>query len=164
MRTVLLVAFITVSSCLWAQETYYYTVDPRKDTVLVYDENRNVVILYSKNEFIFKDMPVRLSRDKKAIVFSGLSGELGRVASKRYRKIILADGSEYRISSGKRNFSYKKNGIRCAGGKYSFTANGGAVVELYANDSSFLPFLFQTSIAHIKGTQLAEQLFWINLM
>jgi hypothetical protein len=93
-----------------AQEKYHFTLNSKQDTVIVYDVHNNVVLLYGKDVFVYRQSPIKIAKDGKKIVFSSLDGELGRVSSKKYRKVHLTDGNMYVLESGKKKLSYKKEG------------------------------------------------------
>jgi hypothetical protein len=166
----MLLLFVLANSALAdAQENYHFTVKSRQDTVVVYDAHDNAVLMYGKDVFIYRQTPVKVTRNKKEIIFSSQDKELGRISSKKCRKIYLANGDMYVLSSGKRKLSYKKNGEICASSAYSYrTAFPSHIsdvnVEMSVDtDLNFVPFLFHSVLAHIKGTKEAEQLYWISL-
>ncbi|MDR0743832.1 MAG: hypothetical protein LBF05_05705, partial [Tannerella sp.] len=92
---ILLLFVLTAGRLVDAQEKYHFTIYPKQDTVVVYDANENVVLLYGKDVFVYRQIPIKVTKEKKRIVFSSSGGELGRVSSKRYGKIYLADGRVY---------------------------------------------------------------------
>ena len=167
----LLLLFILANSALAdGQEKLRFTVKSKQDTVVVYDAHDHAVLTYGKDVFIYRQSPIKVSRDKKEIVFSSQDRELGRISSKKCRKIHLADGSMYVLSSGKKKLSYKKEGQVCASAEYSFgSANPYYVGEVVTvemsvdTDLNFVPFLFQSVLAHIQGTKEAERLAWLSL-
>jgi hypothetical protein len=147
-----------------AQEKYHFTISSTQDTIAVYDAHDNVVLLYGKDVFTYRQIPVKVTRNKKEIIFSFPDGELGRVSSNKYRKIYLEDGSMYVLTSGKKKLSYKKDGRVCASSEYSFSSSypysaGKVDVEMSVDtDLNFIPFLFQSILAHIQGTREAEEI------
>jgi hypothetical protein len=170
-KLVLLLLFVlTAGRLVDAQEKYHFTIYPKQDTVVVYDAHENVVLLYGKDVFVYRQTPIKVTKEKKRIVFSSSDRELGRVSSKRYGKIHLADGSVYTLASGKKKLSYKKDGHVYASSEYSFSSSypysaGKVDVEMSVDtDLTFLPFLFQSVLAHIRGTKEAEQISWITSM
>lgn len=155
-----------------ALETYRFTFNPgrlKKDTITVYDERDSVVLMYGKDIFVYRQNPITVSKDKRKRIFSSQDGELGRVSSKKYKKISLADGSTYDLVSGIRKLSYKKDGRVCASSEYycgggSFPMWDKVYVEMSIDtDLNFTPFLFQGVLAHINGIRDAEQLIWLSL-
>jgi hypothetical protein len=165
-----LLLFIFINSIsVNAQEKYHFTLNPKQDTVIVYDTHDNVVLLYGKDVFVYRQSPIKIAKDGKEIVFLSSDGELGRVSSKKYKKVHLADGSMYVLASGKKKLSYKKDGSECASSEYSFSINypyssGKVDVEMNVDtDLNFTPFLFQSVLAHIKGTSKAEKTLWITM-
>jgi hypothetical protein len=171
-RVSLLLLFVLANMWAGAQEQYHFTVDygSKQDTIAVYDAHDNVVLLFGKDVFVYRQAPVTVAKDKRSLVFSSAGKELGKVSSKKYKKIYLADSSMYVLESGKKKLSYKKDGRVCASAGYSYSCypyfSGNKVdVEMSIDDTdlSFTPFLFQSTLAHIQGTRTAEQLFWITL-
>jgi hypothetical protein len=164
---ILLLIVLTTGTLMNAQKKYHFTINPKQDTVVVYDAHDNAVLLYGKNIFVYWQTPIKVTKDKKEIVFSSPDGELGRVSSKRYKKIHMADGSVYTLASGKKKLSYKKEGRVCASSEYSFSisypySSGKVDVEMSVNTNlTFIPFLFQGVLAQIRGTREVEQMFWI---
>jgi hypothetical protein len=167
---ILLLFVLTLGRLMDAQEKLHFTIYPQQDTIVVYDAHENVVLLYGKDVFVYRQTPVKVTKAKKEIIFSSSDGELGRVSSKRYRKIHLADGSVYTLASGKKKLSYKKEGHVCVSSEYSFGSaypySAGKVdVEMSVDaDLNLIPFLFQSVLAHIRGTEEAERMFWIMSM
>jgi hypothetical protein len=150
-----------------AQEKYHFTINSKQDTVVVYDARDNAVLLYGKDVFVYRQTPIQLTKDKKKIVFSSPDKELGSVSSKKYRKIYMADGSMYKLTSGKKKLSYKKDGHPCAASNYSFNNRDKKIaVEMNVEtaDLTIIPFLFQSTLTHIQGTKEAEQLLWTSLL
>jgi hypothetical protein len=167
---VLLLFIFTNSISVDAQEKYHFTLSSKQDTIVVYDAHDNVVIQYGKDVFVYRQTPIKITGDKKNVVFSTSDRELGRVSSKKYRKIYLVDGSIYVLASGKKKLTYKKEGHVCADAKYSYNSNypyyvGDRVdVEMSIDDTdlNLIPFFFQSVLAHIKGTKEMEQLVWLS--
>jgi hypothetical protein len=164
---VLLLLIFTNSISVDAQKKYHFTLNPKQDTVVVYDAHDNVVLLYGKDVFVYRQTPIKITRDKKEIVFSSPDGELGRVSSKKYIKIHVADGSVYTLVPGKKKLSYKRDGHVCASSEYSFSSgypysSGKVDAEMSIDDTdlNLIPFFFQSVLAHIKGTKDIEQLVW----
>jgi hypothetical protein len=164
--TSLLFIFIN-SISVDAQEKYHFTLNSKQDTIVVYDAHDNVVLLYGKDVFVYRQTPIKITGDKRKIVFSTPDKELGSVSSKKYRKIYLTDGSMYMLTSGKKKQAYKKDGHVCADANYSYNSSypysvGDRVdVEMSIGDNTdlnFIPFLFQSVLAHIRGTKEMEQL------
>jgi hypothetical protein len=151
-----------------AQEKYHFTLNSKQDTVIVYDAHNNVVLLYGKDVFVYRQSPIKIAKDGKKIVFSSSDGELGRVSSKKYKKVHLTDGNMYVLASGKKKLSYKKDGRVCASSEYSFNSSypyssGKVDVEMSVDtDLNIIPFLFQSVLAHIRGTREAEHMHWIT--
>jgi hypothetical protein len=165
---ILLLLYVLTNS-VWvdAQEKYRFTINPGQDTVMVYDAHDNVVLMYGKDIFVYRQTPIKVTKDKKEIIFSSQDGELGRVSSKKYRKIYLADGSTYVLVSGKRKLSYKKEGRVCASSGYSYSSGLWDKVDVEMSvdtDLNFIPFLFQSVLAHIQGTREAEQLSALSVV
>jgi hypothetical protein len=165
-----LLLFIIINSIsVNAQEKYHFTLNSKQDTVVVYDAHNNVVLLYGKDVFIYRQSPIKITKNRKEIVFSSSDGELGRVSSKKYKKVHLTDGSIYVLASGKKKLSYKKEGRVCASSEYSFSisypySSGKVDVEMSVDtDLNFIPFLFQSVLAHIKGTRTTEKTLWITM-
>jgi hypothetical protein len=162
---ILLLFVLTNSVWVDAQGKYRFTINPEQDTVIVYDAQDNVVLMYGKDIFVYRQTPIKVTKDKKEIIFSSRNGELGRVSSKKYRKIYLADGSTYALASGKRKLSYKKDGRVCASSGYSYSNGDKVDVEMSVDtDLNFIPFLFQSVLAHIQGTREAEQLSGLSVV
>ena len=166
---ILLLFALANTALVNAQEKYHFTFNTKqdKDTTVVYDAHGNVVLLYGKDIFTYQQTPIKIAKDKKNLVFSSPDGELGRVASKKYKRIYLADSSMYVLKSGKRKLSYKKAGRACANAEYSYNSHPFFVdskvyVEMSVDtpDSFLTPFLFHGVLAHIKGTQMSEELIW----
>ena len=165
---ILLLLVLTTGMLMNAQEKYHFTINPKQDTVVVYDVHDNVVLLYGKDVFVYRQIPIKITKDSKRIIFSSSDGELGRVSSKKYKKIHLADGRMYVLASGKKKLSYKKDGYVCASSVYScsssspYVVDGKVDVEMNIGDTdlNFIPFLFQGVLAHIQGTRDVEQLYW----
>jgi uncharacterized protein YkuJ len=166
----LLLLFVLINGVsVDAQEKYRFTINPEQDTIVVYDAHDNVVLLYGKDVFVYRQTPINVVKDKKQIVFASPNGELGKVSSKKYRKIRLTDGSMYVLASGKRKLSYKKDGQVCANVEYfhssnsfPYVAENKVDVEMNVDtDLNFIPFLFQSVLAHIRGTREAEQLLFV---
>ncbi|MDR0431060.1 MAG: hypothetical protein LBH58_11345, partial [Tannerellaceae bacterium] len=140
------------------------------DTVTVYDAHDNVVLLYGKDVFVYRQSPIKIAKDGKETVFSSPDGELGRVSSKKYKKIHLSDGSMYVLASGKKKLSYKEDDRVCASAEYSFSisypySSGKVDVEMSVDtDLNFIPFLFHSVLAHIRGTKEAEKMLWITML
>jgi hypothetical protein len=151
-----------------AQEKYHFSFKPRtlkKDTIIVYDEQDNVVLMYGKDIFVYRQTPITVSKDKRERVFSSPNGELGRVSSKHYKKIHLADGSTYELAPGMMKLAYKKDDRICAraecysGRYYPYLVESKVDVEMSVDtDLNLTPFLFQGVIAHIKYTRYMERL------
>jgi hypothetical protein len=166
---VLLLLIFVNSISMDAQEKYYFTLNSKQDTVVVYDAHDNIVLLYGKDVFVYRQTPIKIIGDKKK-VFSTPDKELGKMSSKKYRKIYLTDGSMYVLASGKKKLAYKKDGRVCADAKYSCNSScpylvGDRVdVEMSIDDTdlNFIPFLFQSVLAHIQGTKDMEQLVWLS--
>jgi hypothetical protein len=164
----MLLMFVLMNNLLVdAQEKYRFTINSQPDTIVVYDAQDNVVLLYGKDVFTYRQTPIKITKDKKKLVFSSPNEELGSVSSKRYRKIHTADGSTYELKSGKKKLSYKKDGHICAASNYSFNNRGKKVdveMNVETEDLNLIPFLFQSTLAHIQGTKEAEQLLWMSLL
>jgi hypothetical protein len=169
-RIGILLLFVLANSVLAvAQENYRFTVKSGQDTVVVYDTHDNAVLMYGKDVFVYRQTPIKVTKNKKEIIFSSQDKELGRISSKKCRKIYLADGSMYVLSSGKRKLSYKKDGQVCASSAYSYNTtypyytSDVVNVEMSVNtDLNFIPFLFHSVLAHIQGTKEAEQSVWLS--
>jgi hypothetical protein len=167
---VLLLLIFINSISVNAQEKYRFTLNSGQDTVAVYDAHGNVVLLYGKGVFVYRQTPIKIIGDKKKFVFSTPDKELGKVSSKKYRKICLTDGSMYVLASGKKKLAYKKDGHVCADAKYSYNSGypyfAGDRVDVEMNigdkDLNFIPFLFQSVLAHIQGTKDMERLVWLS--
>jgi hypothetical protein len=163
-KIVILLFVLTTGRLVDAQEKFHFTINPKQDTILVYDVHNNVVLLYGKDVFVYRQTPIKITKDKKEIVFSSPDGELGRVSSKRYKKIHMANGNMYVLTSGKKKLSYKKEGRVYASSEYSFSSSypyssGKVDVEMSVDtDLNFIPFLFHGVLAHIRGTREAEQM------
>jgi hypothetical protein len=161
---------LAVGQRVAAQEKYHFTIHPKQDTILVYDAHDQVVLRFGKNLFVYRQTPIKVTKEKKEFVFSDSEGELGRVSSKRYKKIHLADGNTYTLASGNKKLSYRKEGHACASAEYSFSrgdalAVGKVEVEMNVDtDSIFIPFLFQGVLTHIRATREATQVAWITTM
>jgi hypothetical protein len=170
-KNVILLLFILINSILVdAQEKYHFTINSKQqDTIALYDAHDNVVLLYGKDLFVYRQTPIKVTGNKKEIIFSFPDRELGKVSSRKYRKIYLEDGNMYVLISGKRKLSYKRDGRVCANAGYSFSgrypySTGKVDVEMSVDvdtDLNFIPFLFHSVLAHIQGTKEAEQLLWI---
>jgi hypothetical protein len=158
-----------------AQETYRFTIDPltlKKDTIKVYDERDDVVLMHGKNIFVYRQTPIKVTKDKGERVFSSPDGELGRVSSKYYKKIHLADGSTYIFATSRKNkssykVSFKKDDNVCAYLEYSFRSGYPSSmwdkvdVEMGVDtDTDFIPFLFQCALLQIRVTRMVEQSIW----
>ncbi|MDR0749791.1 MAG: hypothetical protein LBF62_09505 [Tannerellaceae bacterium] len=167
-RIGMLLMFVLINNLLAdAQEKYHFTINSKQDTVVVYDVHDNAVLLYGKDAFVYRQTPIKITKDKKKIVFSSPDKELGRASSKKYRKFYMADGSMYELASGKKKLSYKKDGHISAASSYSFNDRDEKIdveMNVEAADQDFLPFLFQGVLAHIQGTKEAEQLLWMSLL
>jgi hypothetical protein len=160
--------FVLINNLLVdAQEKYHFTINSGKDTVVVYDAQNTVVLLYGKDVFTYRQTPIKRTKDKKKMVFSSPDKELGCVSSKKYRKIYTADGSTYELKSGKKKLSYKKDGHICAVSNYSFNNRDKKIdveMNVETEDLNLIPFLFQSTLAHILGTKEAEQALWMSLL
>jgi hypothetical protein len=167
-RIGMLLMFVLMNSLLVnAQGKYHFTINSRQDTIVVYDAQNTVVLLYGKDAFVYRQTPIKLTKDKKKLVFSSPDKELGSVSSKRYRKIHTTDGSTYELKSGKKKLSYKKDGHICAVSNYSFNNRDKKVaveMNVETEDLNLIPFLFQSTLAHIQGTKEAEELLWMSLL
>jgi hypothetical protein len=169
---ILLLLVLANSVLVDAQETYRFTFKPRtlkKDTITVYDEKDNAVLMYGKDIFVYRQTPITVSKNKKERVFSSPAGELGRASSKRYRNISLADGSTYELAPGMMKLAYKKDGRICAraeyycGSYFPYTVGNEVDVEMSVDtDTDFTPFLFQSVLAHINVTRSSELSFWLS--
>jgi hypothetical protein len=171
-----LILMLTAVAVSVHAEDYRFTVFPKCDSIVVYDKNNNAVLKYAKDTLVYQDVSITKTKDGKAIVFADMSGEIGRTASKKYEKIIMADGSTYKRKSKGKNFSYtkklsyKKDGNISATAYYSFEKklyaairNNEIIVEMNTSDAKFVPFLFCSVLAHIQMTKDAEeQLLWLN--
>jgi hypothetical protein len=161
---------LTAGQRVAAQEKYHFTVHPKQDTILVYDAYDQVILRFEKNLFVYRQTPITVTKAKKELIFSDPEGELGRVSSKRYKKIHLADGNTYVLASGKKKLSYRKEGRACASAEYSFSrhdalAIGKVEVEMNVDtDSTFIPFLFQSVLMHIRATRVATRIAWNTTM
>jgi hypothetical protein len=151
-----------------AQDRFHFTINPKQDTIVVYNAQDSVVLRYGKGVFTYRQTPVKMTKNKRKIIFSSPDGELGRVSSGKYRKIYLEDDSVYALAFGKRKLSYKKEGRVCAGAGYSFGGSypypaGKVDVEMSVDtDSNLIPFLFQSVLAHIQGTRNAFVIAWVS--
>jgi hypothetical protein len=171
-RIGILLLFVLANSALAdAQEKYRFTVKAKQDTIVVYDTQDKNVLMYGKDVFVYRQTPIKVTGGKKGIVFSSQDKEWGRISSKKCKKIYLADGSLYVLSSGKRKLSYKKDGQVCASSTYSYTTASPYYTDDVVNvemsvdrDLNFVPFLFFSVLAHIQGTKEAELLVWLSLL
>jgi hypothetical protein len=170
-RIGMLMMFVLMNNLLVkAQEKYHFTINSnnsKQDTIVVYDAQDNAVLLYGKDIFVYRQTPIIIAKDKKKIVFSSPDKEWGSVSSKKYRKIYTADGSIYELTSGKKKLSYKKDGHPCATSNYTYdNRNKKIAVEMNVEtaDLNLIPFLFQSTLAHIQGTKGVEQLLWMSLL
>jgi hypothetical protein len=153
-KIVILLLFVLTNGILVnAQEKYHFTINPEQDTTVVYDAQDNVVFLYGKDVFVYRQTPIKVTKDKKVVIFLSSDEELGRVSSKKYRKIHLADGNMYVLVSEKKEIVIQKNGHVCASSKYSysisypyFEVNKVEVEMSVDTDLNFIPFLFQIII------------------
>jgi hypothetical protein len=169
-KIVTLLMFILLDNTLMnAQEKFHFTINSKQDTIIVYDAHDNVILLYGKDIFVYLQTPIKMTKNKKEIIFSSPDKELGRIASKKYKKIYLEGGSIYVLTSDKKKLSYKKNGYVCASSEYSYSnsypyfAGNKIDIEMSVDtDLNFIPFLFQSVLAHIQGTREAEEILWIT--
>ena len=167
---VLLAGCMLTLTSVNAQEKYHFTFNTKQDndTIIVYDAYNNPVLLYGKDVFTYQQTPIKIVEDKRKFVFSSPDKELGRVSSKRYKRIYLADSSTYVRKAGERELSYKKDGRVCANAEFTyntyplFVAN--SVNKVYvemsvdSTDLYLTPFLFYGTLKHIKRMQRSEKI------
>jgi hypothetical protein len=153
-------------------EDYRFTVDPKCDSIVVYDKNDSVVLTYSKQMLLLLGNPIAQTKVGKTVVFSDTLGEIGTVLSKQYKEIQMSDGSLYKrkLYWKKLKVSYKKDGEVCATARYSFdkgfwriSREQTVTVEMNTSDTKFVPFLFFSVLAHMQERiKTEEQMFWLN--
>ncbi|MDR0538708.1 MAG: hypothetical protein LBH04_11815 [Tannerellaceae bacterium] len=158
-------------------EDYRFTVDPKCDSIVVYDKNDSVVLTYSKQILLLHGNPIAQTKVGKTVVFSDTLGEIGTVLSNKYTKIQMPDGSLYkRKFFWKNKVSYKKDGETYATARFSFekklidyfaffpSRNRKTFVEMNIQDTKLIPILFFSTLKHIQMKRdEAEQMAWMSL-
>ncbi|MDR3137302.1 MAG: hypothetical protein LBT73_00210 [Tannerellaceae bacterium] len=165
-------------------EKYHFTISPQQDTIVVYDASNNAVLQFAKDFFVYRNVPITVTKEKKKFVFSSMGKKFGVIASKRCKKVYLFPGTEvigqlskeneYLLVSKKKNLSYKQAGKTYASAGYTFNSTfpqlvGNRVdVEMNVNtDLNFVPLLFHSVLVHIQKTNAAEKasesMFWWTL-
>lgn len=157
-KTVLILIFLCVAQCGYnlvsAQEKYTYVVEIKKKEIRIKDDLGSDFAITDAG-FTFRGRAIAVSREGRRVILSDSSGVIGHAPSKRFKKVVMADGTVYTLKWKKGVQYYLVDGAIKESASYFIdenvmSRNRRIYVETTSNNPDFMPFQFLSAQKHIR--------------